>query len=100
MIITVAYDANAHGGVSPVAGVLCPGHPRVHEAHEAAEVRVCQTRHLEAGGQMTGVGEHEAAEELGLEAHDRPRIKSPVTYPSSTLTLLTCGRGPWLRPRR
>ena len=42
---------------SPVAAILCPRYPGVHEAHEAAEVSVGQLGHLETGGKVTRVGE-------------------------------------------
>ena len=60
--------------LSPVGAVLCPGHACIHKAHEAAEVSMSQSRHLEAGGQVSRVGEHEAGQELGLETHNRPAI--------------------------
>ena len=56
---------------SPVAAVLCARHPSVQEAHEAAEVSIGHSGHLEAGGQVTRMVEDKAGQEPGLETHNR-----------------------------
>ena len=56
---------------SPVAAVLCARHPSVQEAHEATEVIVGHSGHLEAGGQVTRMVEDETGQEPGLETHNR-----------------------------
>ena len=71
---------------SPVAAILCPRYPGVHEAHEAAEVSVGQPGHLETGGKVTRVGKDEAGQKLGLEAHNRSEKKFQVKYHSSVIT--------------
>ena len=57
--------------VSPDAAVLCPRHPSVQEAHEATEVIVGHSGHLEAGSQVTRVVEDKVGQKLGLETHNR-----------------------------
>ena len=57
--------------VSPDAAVLCARHPSVQEAHEATEVIIGHSGHLEAGGQVTRVVEDKAGQKLGLETHNR-----------------------------
>ena len=57
--------------VSPDAAVLCARHPSVQEAHEATEVIVGHSGHLEAGGQVTRMVEDKAGQKPGLEAHNR-----------------------------
>ena len=72
---------------SPVAAVLGPRHPSVHEAHEAAEVSVSQPGHLEARGQVIRVREDEAGQKPGLEAHNRSEKIVQVKSQSSVITL-------------
>ena len=57
--------------VSPDAAVLCARHPSVQEAHEATEVIIGHSGHLEAGGQVTRVVEDKVGQKLGLETHNR-----------------------------